>query len=223
MAQASFAAKSGKRLWAGGFDALTVAVLFLVVGVTGEQAGLNLAHWTVLGMLYFAYHFGCLLGREGRTLGKTAMDICVISESGTRLTVGRAFLRAAIRSWPFVFFDTHILELTVGFPPSDALFGSLVLLGMVISELTLLERSATRQTLADRLARSLVVNLPPLQPHRAPAVPMYSATDAEFGSPTKRPPPASDWRKRSNSRSNGRAASAAATLSVVMARRSPKR
>jgi len=86
----------------------------------------------------------------------------------------------------------------IGIPFTD-LVGSLFLLGLVIADVTLLERSASRETLTDRLAGSLVVNLPPLQPHRAPAVPMYSATDAEFGHPPSRPPDADrDWRKRSN-------------------------
>jgi hypothetical protein len=55
MAQASYVAKSGKRLWAGAFDCLTVLVLFLVVGVASEQVGLDLTHWSALGLLYFAY------------------------------------------------------------------------------------------------------------------------------------------------------------------------
>jgi hypothetical protein len=36
-------------------------------------------------------------------------------------------------------------------------------------------------TIADIVAHTRVVNTPPPQPHRAPAGPMYSATDAEFG------------------------------------------
>jgi hypothetical protein len=71
---------------------------------------------------------------------------------------------------------------------ADQLLGIVSLLGLLFAETTLLGHSATRQTLADRVARSLVVNLPPLQPHRAPAGPMYSATDKEFGFPPRRPP-----------------------------------
>ena len=66
-----------------------------------------------------------------------------------------------------------------------ALIGSISLLALFIAETTLLERSVAGRTIADRLAGSIVVNLPPLQPHRAPAAPMYSASDAEFGQPPR--------------------------------------
>ena len=198
MAQASYVAKPGKRLWAGAFDGLTVLVLFLVVGVTGEQLGIDLSSWAVLGLLYFLYQVVFLAVRDGQTLGKTAVDICVVSVDGTSVGLGRGLLRAGFRSWPFLFFDTHFLEYATGFLRNDALPASLVLLAMAIFEITLLERSPSGQTLADRIAKTFVVNLPPLEPHRAPAVPMYSTHDAEFGSP-KAPPKARDWTKRSNS------------------------
>jgi hypothetical protein len=50
-----------------------------------------------------------------------------------------------------------------------------------VVELGMMFTLPTRQTLADLVARTLVINVPPPQPHRAPAAPMYSATDAEFG------------------------------------------
>jgi hypothetical protein len=45
----------------------------------------------------------------------------------------------------------------------------------------------SRRTIADFVAGTLVVNTPPLQPHRAPAAPMYSAGDAEFGYAPRKP------------------------------------
>ncbi len=39
----------------------------------------------------------------------------------------------------------------------------------------------TRQSTSDLLCRTFVVSALPLQPHRAPAAPMFSATDAKFG------------------------------------------
>ncbi len=39
----------------------------------------------------------------------------------------------------------------------------------------------SRQTVPDLLCRTLVVRTPPVQPHRAPAAPMFSVADAEFG------------------------------------------
>jgi uncharacterized RDD family membrane protein YckC len=40
---------------------------------------------------------------------------------------------------------------------------------------------ADRKSLSDLLFHTRVVSLPPVQPHRAPAAPMYSASDQEFG------------------------------------------
>lgn len=37
------------------------------------------------------------------------------------------------------------------------------------------------RTLTDRFAGTIVISMPPPQPHRAPAFPMYSRHDAEFG------------------------------------------
>src|ERR1051325_1142071 len=98
MAQASFVAKPGKRLWAGAFDGLTVCVVFLVVGVIGEQLGVDLTSWAALGLIYFLYQLGFLLARDGRTLGKTAVDICVISVNGTAISASGAVVRAGFRS-----------------------------------------------------------------------------------------------------------------------------
>jgi hypothetical protein len=52
---------------------------------------------------------------------------------------------------------------------------------VLLSELGMMYTLPTRQTLSDLVSRTLVVNVPPPQPHRAPAAPMYSPTDAEFG------------------------------------------
>ncbi len=186
---ASYAAEPGKRLWAAGFDFLTVAVVFLVIAAAGEGLRVNLARWPVFAAVFFLYHFGCLLGREGRTLGKTAVDLCVISASGQPLSFLQCLIRSGVRAFPLAL---------LGLPDIDIL-GALLLLSLVIAEVKLLERLPARQTVTDRLARSLVVNLPPLQPHRAPAIPMYSAADAEFGYPPRRPEEGEGkWSKRSN-------------------------
>lgn len=43
-----------------------------------------------------------------------------------------------------------------------------------------------RRTVADLLAGTVVVSMPPYRPHRAPAMPMYSADDTELGSPPQK-------------------------------------
>jgi len=207
----SLTANPGKRLWAGGFDGLSVTVLFLVIAVGGEASGFDLARWSVLATVFFTYHFGCLAFRDGRTLGKTAMDICVVSASGQPLIVPQSLARAGVRTVPFAI---------LAFPGGE-LPGAVLLALLVTTEVNLLERPPARQTLADRVARSLVVNAPPLQPHRAPAAPMFSAGDAEFGFPPQRPSDKDrDWRKRSNPAFERTAASALRLLAVPSSLRS---
>ena len=202
MARASYAASSGRRLWAGAFDAISVAVIFLAVAAAAEGLGLDLSRWSVFALIYFLYNLICLVYRDGRTLGKTAVDICVVSAAGRRLTLAESITRAAARSWPLFLLDAKIAGVLDWYLslPLTVLLGMLSLATLLIAETTLLGRSPTRQTIADRLAGSLVVTLPPMQPHRAPAIPMYSPTDAEFGRPPGRPADRDEgWRKRSNS------------------------
>jgi len=164
-------------LWAGAFDVISVAVIFLAIAAAAEGLGFNLSRWSVFGLVYFIYNLVCLFARDGRTLGKTAVDICVVSAAGRRLTAAESITRAAVRSWPFFLLDAQIARVLDGYLsfPLTLLAGTLLLAALFIAETTLLASSPTRQTIADRLAGSLVVNLPPMQPHRAPAIPMYSA------------------------------------------------
>ena len=62
----------------------------------------------------------------------------------------------------------------------DALIVAAVL-SPVLLDLLLAIILPWRQGVADFLFKTLVVNRPLPQPHRAPAAPMYSPTDAEFG------------------------------------------
>jgi hypothetical protein len=48
-------------------------------------------------------------------------------------------------------------------------------------DLVLISSLQFKQSLADLICRTLVVNAPPPRPHRAPAGPMHSSLDAEFG------------------------------------------
>jgi uncharacterized RDD family membrane protein YckC len=174
----TFFAPPGKRLWAGCFDMLTVAVIFLPIAATGEGLGWDLDKWNVLGIVFVAYHFICLAFRDGRTLGKTAMDICVVTTDARRISIRQSAMRTAFRAAPFALTGTLELDL-LG-------FGTLG--GLMLIEMTRIETSPTRQSLADRIAGTVVANIPPLQPHRAPAGPMFSAGDAEFGGFPRRPP-----------------------------------
>ena len=179
---AAFLAPPGKRIWAGGFDLLAVSVLFLLVVAIGEGSGVDLAAWHTFGLLFAAYNFGCLAFRDGRTLGKTAVDICVVSTAGASISIAQAAMRAGVRAAPFIIVGSPMLALA-----SLLAFG---ILGLM--EMSLIEQPPLRQSFADRVAGTIVVNLPLVQPHRAPAGPLFSATDAEFGGFPKAPPKGED-------------------------------
>lgn len=51
----TFLAPPGKRLWAGGFDGLTVAVVFLLVAGVAEGLGADLREWYVFGAIFVVY------------------------------------------------------------------------------------------------------------------------------------------------------------------------
>jgi uncharacterized RDD family membrane protein YckC len=184
----SFRAQPGKRTFAALFDALVVCACFLGFAVAGEALGVSISTWDAFGAVFFVYHSGCLIALDGRTLGKIAVNICVIARFGRPLSARASVIRAAIRTWPFFLFDIPHIEnlLDLNYGP---FWGVCSLTLMLLVETILLEISPTGHTLADRLSGSIVVNLPPPQPHRAPAGPAYSPTDAEFGSPpSKRKP-----------------------------------
>ena len=182
----TFLAPAGKRLWAGLFDGLAVAVAFLLVAGIAEGLGVDLREWYVFGAIYVVYNYVCLAFRQGRTLGKTAVDICVVTTAGGAVSLGRSVIRVAVRAAPFLagggtfYTQTSVIALAILF----------------LVEIVMMERSQMRRSLADLAAGTFVVNLPPLQPHRAVAGPMFSATDAEFGGYPKRPPRESDGRTK---------------------------
>lgn len=68
-------------------------------------------------------------------------------------------------------------------------FGFEIAVGILLVEVDFLFSMASRRTGADLVSGTMVVNTPPPQPHRAPAAPMYSPNDAEFGYPPQKPRP----------------------------------
>jgi uncharacterized RDD family membrane protein YckC len=174
----SFTADPVRRYAAFFADAVTTALLFLVVGAIGDQVHVDLGRWDVLAAVWVLYQGTTLVANDGQSFGRYLANIMVCGETGAPLDPVRAYARTLVRALP--------LALLEG-PLGVSLVGQFAFLGLMIAESRLLESSPTRQTLADRIARSLVVNLPPPHSHRAPAGPMFSAADAEFGHPPKRP------------------------------------
>jgi uncharacterized RDD family membrane protein YckC len=174
----SFTALPVRRYAAFFADAAATFVLFLVVGVVGEALAVDLGRWDAFAIVWFLYQGTLLAFNQGQTFGRYLTNIVVYGESGSPLIAGQAYFRSLVRVLPVALLEG---------PHEIPIVGSLVLLALVVVETRLIERSSTRQSVADRLAKSLVVNLPPPHTHRAPAGPMFSESDGEFGHPPKRP------------------------------------
>ncbi|MBQ0930542.1 RDD family protein [Ideonella sp. 4Y16] len=144
---------------------------------------------TEFAVLFLAYHAYFLGLREGVTPGKRVMNLAVLSRHGQALGPVQGLWRAVLLSLPWLLIaagDHPALQqgmsLTIwaGLPTAGTAW--------LLLDLVLIDSLRDRRSLTDRLAATLVVRLPPPEPHRAPAIPMYSARDAEFGDPPRRPP-----------------------------------
>jgi uncharacterized RDD family membrane protein YckC len=141
-------------------------------------------------LIVFAYQLYFLQFRNRCPPGKYIRNISVVSLRGGALEPAQCFARATATALPWALIGSgDLASLQAALLPISP--GTLPTLGtvLIVVDVLCLEFLPSRRTLTDRLAGTLVVNLPPVQPHRAPAAPMYSATDAEFGRPPKRPPP----------------------------------
>jgi uncharacterized RDD family membrane protein YckC len=184
---ASFAAPPKKRIAAFAFDSFAILLMFLAVAGLAESIGLDLGTFRCFVVVAATYHLAFLAFRDGRTFGKQAQDICVISAAGERASYFQALVRVAVRYLPLALLTVEYKE----WETVPALLGLSIRVFtclLWLREIHLLQHSPIRQTLADSFARTFVVNMPTVQPHRAPAIPMFSANDAEFGNPPKLPP-----------------------------------
>lgn len=181
----SFVATPAKRIAAFVYDFFVVFLGFMVVAVTTELVGQDVSNLATFAACAWVYHGLFLAFREGQTLGKAAQDICVVGVDGQPIRKWQALVRASVRHIPLLLLSINTRDWVL----SEAILGlaiKIVAALLWLAEYSLLTSSPARQTVADRLARTLVVNLPTWQPHRAPAIPMFSADDAEFGQPPKR-------------------------------------
>ena len=132
-------APNAKRIWSFAIDDLVVSMLFLAIFfdqlgqlTTPESATLFVkTNYWVLALLKVIYHT-LFTWQNGKTLGKQIMKIKTVNISdGTLLTLPMSFVRSVVRILDETFFY-------IGFLP--AFF------------------SPTRQTLHDRISRSIVIN-----------------------------------------------------------------
>lgn len=175
----SFTAVPVRRYAAFFADAAATFFLFLIIATAGEVLAIDLGRWDAFAFVWLIYQGTLLAFNQGQTFGRYLTQIVVYAENGSPLIAGQAYFRSLARVLPIALLEG---------PYEVRLLGGVVLLGLVVAETRLIEHSTTRQGVADRLSKTLVVNMPPPHTHRAPAGPMFSRTDAEFGHPPKRPP-----------------------------------
>lgn len=176
---APYIANPLRRVFAGVLDTLlcvvvTVFLWSLVMAAGGVLPATTMSN--IAFLVYFIYHLLFYSVYHGQTPGLTVFDIKIVrAADGHDLLQWEAALRAGMRpvlvyglGWAGVTWREPQIILTVATLP-------------LVIELGMMFTMPTRQTLSDVVSRTLVVNLPAPQPHRAPAAPMYSASDAEFG------------------------------------------
>ena len=171
-----FLASMERRVGAFVIDAVVLflagAVLFAIV----QSAGINdLLVAFVVPVFFTAYH-AISIAHPGVGLGRTVAAISVVSirRSG-ELSQSQAVTRAVTRT----------LWLVLGFLVAQSLYQPWVIVLPLLIDLALVTLTPWRQSIVDLIAGTVVVNTPPLQPHRAPAGPMFSKNDAEFGHPPR--------------------------------------
>jgi uncharacterized RDD family membrane protein YckC len=128
--------------------------------------------------LYFAYLVVGLI-KPSFGIGKSAQNISVVRlTNAEKLSPGQATTRTAVRC---------SLALT-GLSLSKAAEVDAIAIAPILVEVLFMYLHPLRQTISDIAAGSVVITMPPSQPHRAPAAPMFSRNDAEFGNRDKERP-----------------------------------
>lgn len=174
---AAYLASPFRRIAAGTIDSGVIFLAILSVAAIIQQIRLDLLAIGLSAILILiAYHFSFLYYWSGESPGRRMLSIRVVS---TRRAVDLTPVQCVVR--PVLRFLWLVAFLPVEYA-SDIPWLSFAPLFV---DLVLMTALPSRQTVADLLCRTVVVNTPPPQPHRAPAAPMYSPTDAEFGVPAR--------------------------------------
>lgn len=161
-----------RRLAAAALDGVVVLfAMMLLYGLADLGGGTNDAlSLSILLVAFVAYH-AAALRHPYLGFGRMVLRIAVVPVRGGAIPWWRAVLRPVVR----------LLLLAVGGILSyESMLPWLIALPVLV-ELGLVLHSPSRRSVADRVAGTIVVMQPPMQPHRAPAFPMYSARDEEFG------------------------------------------
>lgn len=179
-----FLASVEKRANATVVDAVLATIAALTLVLPAEKIGLpDAAPWIAGLVLFVGYQIYALRCLHGTGIGRMLSGVRVANGAiGRELTlfqcVARPLVRVAWWGGPAL-----LAYYVLGEGRAAAVFYCAVVpLGL---DLLLVQSLRSRQTMADLVCHTLVMKLPPLQPHRAPAAPMFSPTDAEFGLPLR--------------------------------------
>ncbi|MDQ7742968.1 RDD family protein [Hydrogenophaga pseudoflava] len=173
-----------RRILAALADALLLALSGFVLADVIDWLGVP--EEPIFLILYALYHAAFLYLWKGQSPGRWLMGICVVTTSLGSVSMLQALGRSFFRVVVYV----ALGELLMTFPVDDInlLLAYSIVAAWPALELFLMYRLPSRQSLADLWSQTLVVSVPPVQPHRAPAGPMYSEVDAEFGGAPRRGP-----------------------------------
>ncbi len=177
-------ASSGDRSVAYIFDMCAASLLLLPAAYACYITGASSAGAKEFAAALFAYHFFFLKFKGGCSIGKYLRNISVVNAVGRPPSLGESFLRAFSISAPWLSISLDE-SVAIAFNIKSNIIPTLGI-AWLCADILCLEFLANRRTLSDRLAGTIVIDLPPIQPHRAPAVPMYSADDNEFGGPPRK-------------------------------------
>ncbi|SRR6266540_2582383 len=175
---APFIAHPARRLVAGFVDLVLSLMAAGVVAWIAQSFGYESANEMRLALAVYAlYHAAFYWLWGGQTPGLRIFDIRTVSAiGGIELSLLQALVRAGSR--PLLLYLLGWVANSTVLPFNVV---GVIVVAPLLGELGMMLTLPSRQTLSDLLSRTIVVNVPPPQPHRAPAGPMYSATDAEFG------------------------------------------
>ena len=174
-----FLASAQSRFGSAVIDLAPVLILAIVAMAIADALGFNGKATAVSAALVFvAYHAYFSDEWSGESPGRRVFNIRIVSGgANSDLSITQCIARPTLK----------IIWL-ISFLPVALYFANLWYFWIpAVVDLFLLSSTPWRQSIADLCCRTVVVNCPPPQPHRAPAAPMYSATDAEFGVAPRKP------------------------------------
>jgi uncharacterized RDD family membrane protein YckC len=165
-----------RRLCAFALDTLLLLCALVLLICAVQAVGGSATAFMVLAPAAFVAYQSLGTLQPHLSIGRTVAGIAVVSvRNGGAVSTAQSVARPVLR--------LAALAVTGVVMDFDPHWGWLLPPGI---ELLLIAVTPWRQSGADFLAGTLVVWMPPPQPHRAPAVPMFSAADAEFGVPPRR-------------------------------------